>query len=223
MKSNLNQFVPSEVCLHCDRCCRFKEENSAWRPKMAKEEIAQLRKHPKTSKILSFPNVLVGNPDEAMIGPPTKTFGGDNFRITSSKKKLANLILSKEIFSQEGSIKTVSCHGDHLCSFFNPGDHTCRIYSARPFECQLYPFILTRKNQQPIICVHRMCPFIQQKRATQDFDDYVAYLKNFFQEKEVLTFLKRNPELVGDYSDYQAELEYLFGLPFSVIANDQRE
>ena len=26
----------------------------------------------------SFPNALVGNPDKAMTGPPTKTFGGDN-------------------------------------------------------------------------------------------------------------------------------------------------
>ncbi len=30
-----------------------------------------------TFKNLSFPNALVGNPDETMIGPPTKTFGGD--------------------------------------------------------------------------------------------------------------------------------------------------
>ena len=172
MNNNLNQFVPSEVCLQCDGCCRFKEENSAWQPKMAKEEIAQLR-----------------------------------------KTGLADLILSKEIFSQEGSIKTISCHGEHLCSFFNPQDHTCRIYSSRPFECRLYPFVLTRKNKQTVISVHRLCPFVQQKRSTRDFDDYVAYLKNFFQEKEILAFLKRNPDLAGDYSDYQAELEYLFSLP----------
>ena len=182
MKSNLNQFVPSEVCLQCDGCCRFKEENSSWQPKMAKEEIAQLR-----------------------------------------KTGLADLILSKEIFSKDGVIKTVSCHGEHLCSFFTPTDHTCRIYSGRPFECRLYPFVLTRKNRRTVISVHLMCPFVQQKRSTREFDDYVTYLKKFFQEKEVLDFLKRNPELAGDYSDYQTELEYLFDLPFGVIANDRRE
>ena len=171
MKTNLNQFVPSEVCLQCDGCCRFKEENSAWRPKMAKEEITRLR-----------------------------------------QSGLADLILSKEIFSKDGAIKTVSCPTEHLCSFFNPQDHTCRIYSARPFECRLYPFILTRKDQQAVISVHLNCPFIQQKRLTRDFDEYVAYLKKFFQEEEVLAFLKRNPDLAGDYSDYQAELEYLFTL-----------
>ena len=172
MNNNLNPFVPSAVCLQCDGCCRFKEEDSAWRPKMAKEEITQLH-----------------------------------------KTGLADLILSKEILSKDGAIKTVSCRGEYLCSFFNPQDHTCRIYSGRPFECQLYPFVLTRKNQQTVICVHRLCPFIRQKRWTRDFDDYAAYLKNFFQEKEVLAFLKRNPELAGDYSDYQEELEYLFTLP----------
>ena len=45
---------------------------------------------------LSFPNALVGNPqqihlgtgpDKAMIGPPTKTFGGDNSRITPKQTK----------------------------------------------------------------------------------------------------------------------------------------
>ncbi len=31
-----------------------------------------------TVQSLSFPNALVGNPKEAITGPPTKTFGGDN-------------------------------------------------------------------------------------------------------------------------------------------------
>ena len=36
---------------------------------------------PKTFKNLSFPNALVGNPQEAITRPPTKTFGGDNLGI----------------------------------------------------------------------------------------------------------------------------------------------
>ena len=41
-----------------------------------------LRKsYSQTSKSLSFPNALIGNPDETMTGPPIKTFGGDNFLI----------------------------------------------------------------------------------------------------------------------------------------------
>ncbi len=39
MSANVQQFVPSAVCLTCDGCCRFKEEESLWRPHMAPEEI----------------------------------------------------------------------------------------------------------------------------------------------------------------------------------------
>jgi Fe-S-cluster containining protein len=35
---NLAQFVPSHVCLACDGCCRFKEEDSSWRPKVGADE-----------------------------------------------------------------------------------------------------------------------------------------------------------------------------------------
>src|SRR5439155_170908 len=38
-----------------------------------------------TSKRLSFPNASIGNPDETVTRPPTKTFGGDNFGINSHK------------------------------------------------------------------------------------------------------------------------------------------
>lgn len=31
---SLKQFVPSEICLKCDGCCRYKEADSAWRPKL---------------------------------------------------------------------------------------------------------------------------------------------------------------------------------------------
>jgi len=38
----LKQFVPSEVCLKCDGCCRYKEADSAWRPKLGQDEQAGL-------------------------------------------------------------------------------------------------------------------------------------------------------------------------------------
>jgi len=39
---SLKQFVPSEVCLKCDGCCRYKDEDSAWRPKSGAEDQADL-------------------------------------------------------------------------------------------------------------------------------------------------------------------------------------
>jgi len=40
--TELKQFVPSEVCLKCDGCCRYKEPDSAWRPKLGQEDQAIL-------------------------------------------------------------------------------------------------------------------------------------------------------------------------------------
>jgi Fe-S-cluster containining protein len=39
----LKQFVPSLVCLSCDGCCRFQEENSPWRPKVGRGEEADFK------------------------------------------------------------------------------------------------------------------------------------------------------------------------------------
>jgi len=42
---SLKQFVPSEYCLQCKGCCRYKEADSAWRPKLGagdKEDLAAL-------------------------------------------------------------------------------------------------------------------------------------------------------------------------------------
>jgi hypothetical protein len=46
---------------------------------------------------LSFPNALIGNPDEVMTGPPMKTsFGGDNLRITPWEESFACLASWRE-------------------------------------------------------------------------------------------------------------------------------
>jgi len=38
----LKQFVPSEVCLKCQGCCRFKEADSVWSPCLLDEEALDL-------------------------------------------------------------------------------------------------------------------------------------------------------------------------------------
>jgi Fe-S-cluster containining protein len=35
----IKQFVPSEVCLRCQGCCRFRDELSVWSPCLLDEEI----------------------------------------------------------------------------------------------------------------------------------------------------------------------------------------
>ena len=38
----IKQFVPSEVCLKCLGCCRFKETDSVWSPCLLDEEVLNL-------------------------------------------------------------------------------------------------------------------------------------------------------------------------------------
>jgi len=39
---SLKQFVPSDVCLKCDGCCRYKHADSIWRPKLGAEDQLSL-------------------------------------------------------------------------------------------------------------------------------------------------------------------------------------
>ena len=39
------QFVPSLVCLSCDGCCRFKEAENIWQPKVGLEEIERAQQN----------------------------------------------------------------------------------------------------------------------------------------------------------------------------------
>jgi len=38
----LKQFIPQEICLGCDICCRFSCSETVWAPKFLEEEIKQL-------------------------------------------------------------------------------------------------------------------------------------------------------------------------------------
>ena len=59
--------------------------------------------------VLSFPNALVGNPDKAMIGPPTgKTFGGDNFEVSGE------IIISTDTALKNARIYHVTPHREIL-------------------------------------------------------------------------------------------------------------
>ena len=173
MINSLPQFVPQKVCLSCDGCCRFKEEESRWRPKLAIEEKELFK--------------------EQKIG-------------------LAQKIFSRDPVDSQGYLKTVSCSGGYHCTFFNLEKNTCRIYNHRPFECQLYPYILSRKEQKAAIFVHLNCPYVQEKIGSDEFKNYVLKLEQCLLDPEALAFLRGNPQLVGDYAEFQNELEFLFFL-----------
>jgi len=38
--NDIKQFVPQEICLSCEGCCRFSEPEGIWRPKVFSEEVS---------------------------------------------------------------------------------------------------------------------------------------------------------------------------------------
>ena len=90
----------------------------------------------------------------------------------------------------------------------------CGVYTGRPFECRLYPFLLTRsdKNGRVTLSVHLSCPYVQQSRYSAEFEKHVGILKAYLSGEERARFLRDNPALVGDYSEYRDEIEELFTL-----------
>lgn len=112
-----------------------------------------------------------------------------------------------------GYLKTEK-HGDGWhCVFFNRKDQTCGVYGNRPFECRLYPFLLVRQDGRRKLAVHLACPFIGCGGHSPELVAYVDYLKNYFQDAEVLRFLRENPRLFGDYSPENEQLEFMFDFP----------
>lgn len=61
MVTNFKQLVPQEICLSCDGCCRFKEPDSLWRPKVFVGEIAQAVKRGLAEEIFLKESLDQGN------------------------------------------------------------------------------------------------------------------------------------------------------------------
>jgi len=113
---------------------------------------------------------------------------------------------------RRGKVPTIA-HADHyICHFFSPVNNSCGIYHVRPFECQLYPFLLIREKNIYKCGVHLLCPHVSDVRHTEGWPNYLRHLKDFFARKDVRAFLKRNPDLFGEYPDSETEIEYLFNL-----------
>lgn len=144
------QFVPSEVCLQCNGCCRYKDTDSAWRPKLGAHD----------------------------------------------KKGLGDLITANGILDEQGYINTIQNCGEHFCRFLNGKDNTCGIYTQRPFECSLYPFILSKAKDMVKVYVHLSCPFVQDHLHRPGYEDYISYLKSFFNLPGTKDFLSRNQDMV---------------------------
>jgi Fe-S-cluster containining protein len=41
----IKQFIPQEICLECQGCCRFSQRDSVWSPSLLNEEVEELLKN----------------------------------------------------------------------------------------------------------------------------------------------------------------------------------
>lgn len=82
----IKQYVPQEVCLKCQGCCRFKEENSIWSPCLLEEEIEGLIDKegiPAISVDINKRILLVPGPDTEGFVCPCLNIGDNKCRIYS--------------------------------------------------------------------------------------------------------------------------------------------
>ncbi|MBF0511687.1 MAG: YkgJ family cysteine cluster protein [Candidatus Omnitrophica bacterium] len=129
------------------------------------------------------------------------------------KDRLAEVFNESLVLDTQSYVTTTPLGQGHLCRFLHHKDSTCGIYAQRPFECVLYPFILSKTVDALKLYVHLGCPFVQDHMAAQVFDEYKAYLKDFFGRYDFREFLIQNKDMFHDYTPYAPELLYLFDLP----------
>ena len=110
----------------------------------------------------------------------------------------------------QGFIKTVLRSSSHTCYFLDSDMNICKNYADRHFQCTIYPFVLTKNKNNVTLSVHWGCPYIQEQLGSEEFKEYACYLKEYFAQENVKAFLKENPSLVQDYSQYSDELDDLF-------------
>jgi len=186
--SDFPQLVPPKICLSCQGCCRYKEAESVWRPKVAPAGGE--------ARPLGRPEELEDNEHKKDL---TWALGQDGY--------LKTVPLSGTPFGRKEQ-------GQNRCAFLNLETNKCGVYSGRPFECRLYPFLLTRskENGRVTVSVHLSCLYVQQSRYSAEFEKHVDVLKAYLSGEERARFLQNNPALVGDYGEYRDEIEELFTL-----------
>lgn len=131
-------------------------------------------------------------------------------RQEAAKPGLAQQVFAQHVIGPDQRINATPCGQGHICHFLDPQKNTCGIYHARPFECQLYPFLLGIEDGQKALFVHLNCPYIQEHFKSGAYEQYVQYLRQFFQQPSVRVFLEHNPSSFTDYSAYRDELDCLF-------------
>ncbi len=153
----LNQFIGKEICLKCQGCCRFAQQESIWLPQLLKDEEARIA--PYTKKIQTAANPGQGNftcqflttgdnkckiytirPFECQLYP---------FLLNSHGKKVYLAVDLKCPYIKHGThIEEYKKHVEYLTAFFNRPD-TISTLKNNPQVIQQYEHVLDIVELRP--------------------------------------------------------------------------
>ncbi len=148
----LKQFVPAEVCLSCQGCCRYHQKDTPWAPLFLLRESAEL------TEDNIVPCCLFSSSNNKK-----DEYGGGQADVRAPVK--VNLIEHED---------------SYICPCFDYEANKCKIYANRPFDCQLYPFILVRRGLKVYLAADENCPYIKKEIKAKNTQDYIKYLVDFF-------------------------------------------
>jgi Fe-S-cluster containining protein len=125
--------------------------------------------------------------------------------------ELAKENIPPAVFSKtdkdDRQLNLVKSKGINFCIFLSPKENKCEIYKNRPFDCRLYPFILEKKGKNISLGIHLACTFAKENLDKKELKEYVKYLKEFLNIREVAAFIKENSFLAGNYQDYKNQIK----------------
>ncbi len=103
-----------------------------------------------------------------------------------------------------------SSHRGQACFFLDEKTHHCQVYHLRPYECRLYPFLLSYEQGIVRLYLHLSCPaadqFLSQEKWRKDF----SFIRAFFQQQQVMDWVKQHAPCFVDYRPFLNELKFLF-------------
>ena len=121
-------------------------------------------------------------------------------------KEIEGLVKSNvppSAITQEKHLRVEPFEGENnfVCALLNTADNKCKIYLTRPLECQIYPFVVNLKKAKVSLAVDLRCPFAQSNKDNEEFQDYIEYLAELFNQPEQLKILRNNPQIIQQYID----------------------
>lgn len=155
----IKQFVPQEVCLKCQGCCRFKEMDSVWLPCLLDEEIQDLldRKIPPASISIDRKIQAIPHPNQEGFICPFLNLEGNQCKIYAyrpfecrlypflialrEKKILLTLDLNCPYIKEKLNSKELKEYTEYLTSFLNLPSQVM-VFKENPQLLQAYQDVL---------------------------------------------------------------------------------